>query len=274
MVPIGGPWVRDESMADELPRAILERLSRVRSIEADLVDRVDELRASGGAGPEAADAVARMSALAARHGHALDDLAGRRGARSEVPAARAEHHSAPHVSGRLEELAGAAAAALVAYGGLYAGARLQYENELCDLADAHAADWARELYAINDLLPPAVHAELVEAGLTCRCVCPACSIGACGCTRNSIETIREHWGRPGLEPSEGLELHIPPRPGSQLSEAGLERGDLVMAIDGEVVHANGELQGALRRHPIGEAMPVEVVRSGRTEEIGVARISD
>jgi S1-C subfamily serine protease len=58
------------------------------------------------------------------------------------------------------------------------------------------------------------------------------------------------------------------------SPKSLERGDLVMAIDGEVVHANGELQRALRRHPIGEAMPVQVVRSGRTEEIRVARISD
>lgn len=261
-------------MTDKLPSVILGWLSRVRSIEADLLDRVDELRGSSGAGPEAADAVARMSALVARHAQALEELAGQRVAEPEAAAARAEPHSERQVSGRLEQLAGTAAAALVAYGGLYAAARLQYENELCDLADAHASDWASELQVINDLLPRAVHAELLEAGLTCRCVCPACSIGACGCTRNSIETIREYWGRPGMEPSEGLGLQIPPRPGSQLSEAGLERGDLVLAIDGEVVHANGELQRALRRHPIGEVMPVQVVRSGRTEEIGVARISD
>ncbi len=261
-------------MTDKIPGAVLERLSRVRSMEADLLDLVEELRTSGGAGPEAADAVARMSALAARHGQALEELAGRRGAEPEAPAARAEHHSERQVSGRLEQLAGAAAAAVVAYGGLYAAARLQYEDELCDLADAHAADWARELQAINDLLPRAVHAELMQAGLTCRCVCPACGIGACRCTWASIDTIRDHWGRPGQEPSEGIELGIPPRPGSQLAEAGLDRGDRVMAIDGEVVHTTSELQRALRRHLIGEAMPMRVVRSGRTEEIGVARISD
>ncbi len=50
-------------MTDKLPGAILERLSRVRSMEADLLDRVEELRGSGGAGPEAADPAARMSAL-------------------------------------------------------------------------------------------------------------------------------------------------------------------------------------------------------------------
>ena len=261
-------------MIEKLPGALLERLSRVRSIEADLLDQVAALGGSGGAGPDAADAVARMSALAARHAHALAELAGRPGAEPKATSATAEHHDERQVSARLEQLAGTAAAAVVAYGGLYAAARLQYQIELCDLADAHAADWATELYAINDLLQRAVHVELLEAGLTCRCVCPACSIGACGCTRNSIETIRDYWGRPGLEPTQGLELHVPPRPGSQLAEAGLQLGDLVLAIDGEVVHANGELQRALRRHPIGEAMPVQVVRSGRTEEIRVARISD
>jgi hypothetical protein len=261
-------------MTDKLPGAIEERLSRVRSLEADLLERVDELRTSGDAGPETADAVARMSALVARHGKALKELADRRGAEPETPTAGTEYRTERPVSRRLEQLAGAAAAAVVAYGGLYAAARLQYEDELCDLADAHAAEWASALQAANDLLPRAVHAELLRAGLTCRCVCPACGIGACLCTRNSIETIREHWGRPGLEPSDGIELRIQPRPGSQLSEAGLDRGDRVLAIDGEVVHTNSEVQRALRRHPIGEAMPVQIARSGRTEEIGVARISD
>jgi PDZ domain len=260
-------------MTETLADSILERLSRVRSMEADLADRVDGLRTSRGAGPEAADVVARMSPLAARHRHALEEI-GRRGAETETPTARAEYQSKPELSGRLEELAGAVAAALVAYGGLYAAARLQYEIELCDLADTHAADWASELQAINDLVPAAVHAEMLGAGLTCQCLCPACSIGACGCTRNSIETMREYWGRPEVGPSEGLELRIPPRPGSQLSDAGLQQGDLVLAIDGGVVHTNSELQRALRSHPIGEVMQVQVERSGRTEEIGVARMSD
>jgi hypothetical protein len=261
-------------MTDKLPGAIEVRLSRVRSLEADLLERVDELRTSGDAGPEAADAVARLTALVARHGKALKELVDRRGAEPETPTAGTERLAEGQVSKRLEQLAAAAAAAVVAYGALYAAARLQYEDELCDLVDTHAADWASAFQAINDLLPGAVHAELLQAGLTCRCVCPACGVGACLCSRNSIETIREHWSRPGLEPTEGIELRIPPRPGSQLSEAGLDRGDRVMAIDGEVVHANAEVQRALRRHPIGEAMPVQVVRSGRTEEIEVARISD
>lgn len=131
-----------------------------------------------------------------------------------------------------------------------------------------------ELAALNDLLAPAVHRELLWGGLTCRCVCPACGIGGCGCTRNSIDTIRAHWGQPGLETSEELELRVPPRPGSQLAKAGLERGDRIIAVDGELVHINAEIQRALRGHPIGESMSMQVIRAGEPREIRVARVSD
>jgi len=260
---------------DLIPGAIIERLSRVRALEARLVERLEDLQASGPADREAADALARMPGLAARHLHAIDELAGRRGAELDGLEAPADHRESERaVSALLEDVTVAAASAIVAYGALYAAARLLYENEVCDLADAHAAEGARELAALNDLLAPAVHAELRRGGLTCRCICPACGIGACGCTRNSIDTIRGYWGQPELEPSEGLELRVPPRPGSQLAEAGLERGDRIIAVDGELVHTNREIQRALRRHPIGEAMTMQVVRAGRPQEIRVARVSD
>ena len=152
--------------------------------------------------------------------------------------------------------------------------RTANENEVCDVADAHAADWARELAALNDFLAPAVHGELLSGGLTCRCICPTCGIGACGCTRNSIDTIRGYWGQPELEPSDGLELRVSPRPGSQLAKAGLQRGDRIISVDGQLVHTNAEIQRALRGHPIGESMPMEVVRAGESQEIRVARVSD
>lgn len=258
-----------------IPGAIIERLSRVRALEAQLVDRLEELRASGPADREATDALARMSGLPARHLRAMDELAGRRGAELHGKQPTAGHgESGRTVSSLLEEVAVAAASAVVAYGALYASARLLYENDVCDLADAHAAEWTRELAALNDLLAPVVHGELLQSGLTCRCICPTCGIGACGCTRNSIDTIRGHWGQPGLEPGEGLELRVPPRRGSQLAEAGLERGDRIISVDGEVVHTNPEIQRALRAHPIGETMTLRVLRAGEPQEIRVARVSD
>ena len=69
-------------------------------------------------------------------------------------------------------------------------------------------------------------------------------------------------------------MRVPPRPGSQLTEAGLERGDRIVSVDGQLVHSNGEIQRALRGHPIGESMTMQVVRAGEPQEIRVARVSD
>jgi len=258
-----------------IPGGIIRRLSRVRAIESQLVDRLDQLGRASALDPEERELLTHQSALAARHGLALEELAGRVGAelhRSEPTGGDRESDCTP--SALLEGAVVAAASAVVAYGALYASARLLYVSEVCDLADAHAADWAHELPALNDLLAPTVHRELLSDGLTCRCVCPTCGIGACGCTRNSIDTIRERWGQPELEPSEGLELRVPPRPGSQLAEAGLARGDRIVSVDGQLVHTNAEIQRALRGHPIGKSMPIEVVRAGEAREISVARVSD
>ena len=263
-------------MADnELPGAIIGRLSRVRAIESQLVDRFEQLATAGTIEPEERDAFTRQSALAARHGQALEEVAGRGGTDLHRSEPMGGHRGNEHAhSVLLEEALTAAASAVAAYGALYASARLLYESDVCDLADAHAAAWAVELAALNDLLAPAVHAELLSGGLTCRCVCPTCGIGACGCMRNSIDTIRGYWGQPELEPGDGLELRVPPRPGSQLAEAGLERGDRIISVDGQLVHTNAEIQRALRGHPIGESMPMEVVRAGESQEIRVARVSD
>ena len=230
---------------NRLPGAIIGRMSRVRAMESQLFDRIEEVRTATAIDRAPGENFTRLSALAASHRLALEEVARLRGAELN----------------RLEPTG-------------VATARLLYENEVCELADAHAAEWARELAALNDFLAPAVHGELLSEGLTCRCICPTCGIGACGCTRNSIDTIRGYSGRPELEPSDGLELRVAPRPGSPLWEEGLERGDRIIAIDGELVHTNPEIQRALRGHPIGDAMTMQVIRAGNPREIRVARVSD
>jgi hypothetical protein len=260
---------------NRLPAAIIGRLSRVRMLESQLVHGLEESRAGTAIDRAPGESFTRLLALAASHRLALEEFAGLRGAELESrELTGVQRDGTPALSALLEDVVAAAAAAVVAYGALYASARLLYENEVCNLADAHGADWALELRALNDLLPSVVHGELLSGGLTCRCICPACGIGACGCTRNSIDTIRGYWGQPGLEPSEGLELRVPPRPGSQLAEAGLERGDRIIAVEGELVHVNAEIQRALRGHPIGESMTMQVVRAGVPQEIRVALVSD
>jgi hypothetical protein len=261
--------------ATDVPTAIVERLSRVRSMEVGLIDRLDALRASGAGGAEAAAQFDRMAAVASGHVQTLDELLAGTGQHSTNETAQP---LASAVIGQgassVEDLAGAAAATIAAYGSLYAAARLLYQDPMCDFADASAAEWVRETRATFDLLPSVVIGELLDEGLTCRCICPACGIGACLCMRTSIATIRAQWGQPGLEPGEGIELRIPPPPGSQLAEAGLDQGDRVVSVDGEVVHVNADLQRALRRRPFGEPMPMEVLQGRDRRRIQVMRVSD
>lgn len=260
---------------NQLPEAVVVRLDRVRALEEQLVERVDRLAAIGQISPEATEWLVRARALALSQIQAIDDLAagGATDARrTHVP--RGNGGSEPAASFLIEDIAGAVASVVTAYGALYATGRLLYESAVCNLADAHAVAWRPEMRAIGDLMVGEVHGDLLRGGLTCRCVCPACGIGACLCTRNSIDTVRRHSGHTALESGDGIELRVPPRPGSQLAEAGLARGDRIMAVDGEVVHDNSQLQQALRRHPIGEAMPIRVERDGRVDEIRVARVSD
>lgn len=260
---------------NDLPAAVVDRLIRVRALEELLLERVEGLAPAAPMSSETAEWLVRARALALGHLQAIDDLATARApdlGHAQLP--RGNRDSEPPVSLLVEEVANAAASVVTAWGALYAAARLLYESEVCKLADAHGAAWRHEIQAIGDLMVAEVHGELLRGGLTCRCICPACGIGACLCTRNSIDTIRRHWGQAGLESGDGIELRIPPRPGSQLAEAGLGRGDRILAVEGEVVHDNAEVQRALRRHPIGEAMPIQVERDGRADELRVARVSD
>lgn len=263
-----------QMIENRLPAPVVERLSRVRAREDQLLRRLDALGDGSPSSLPAVDPLAVTRALAARHLRAIDEFAAGRGADLARPLAVGDGDGRRSLSSELEAVAGAGASIVTAYGALYAAARLLYEADVCDLAAAHAAAWREALQAIQDRLVEEVHGELLADGLTCRCVCPACGIGACGCTRNSIDTVRRHWGQPVLEPTDGLLLRIPPRPGSQLAEAGLGRGDRIVAVEGEVVHDNAELQRALRRHPLGEAMPIQVQRDGRADELRVARVSD
>jgi PDZ domain len=167
------------------------------------------------------------------------------------------------------------AAAAQVYADLYTTARVLYEPEVCDLAERHLAHHIDGLQVMARLLPGALARELNLDGLFCRCICPSCGIGACLCVRNSVATVADAWGWPGLSMGDGVELHSPPRPGSQLDAAGIHERDRVLSVDGAPVRSNAELQAALRTHPLGETAQLSVQRStGELVEVPVRHISD
>jgi hypothetical protein len=259
------------------PSQVVMRLRRVESLHSDLRRRLELDLNSAEAEPEFAGLIERMLELVGSQQREIAAVKSQRSVEtSETGAKRANDGAARgSLSDVLEGQINAVDALITAYGALYATGRLLYEADFCDrLASEHALAWRDRLDELEDLLPELVIRELVADGLTCRCVCPACGRGACLCMRNSIDTIRDQHHRPGLEPTEGIALRIPPRPGSQLAEAGMQAGDVVVAIDAEVVRTNGELQQALRRRPMGEPATARVIREGAIEEIALARVSD
>lgn len=198
----------------------------------------------------------------------------------------------------LEELAGALAATAAGYVRLYTTARLMFDSVTCDLAAEHLRTCVEALQAINWLLPDVVGRELTdrEQGLDCRCACPACSIGACLCVRNSTDTVLHAWstGTPfgtrglppadeasarldrwslvSLAPDQGVVLTVAPRQGSPLATAGIQRGDRIFEVDGVDVRSNPEIQDALTAHDPGEEVHMRVKRaSGDVANILVRR---
>jgi hypothetical protein len=272
--PMGGPDVTESG----LPRQLIDRLARVVSLHAELRRQLERDRDLPGLESHATAAIERMLKLSRVQQQEIDAVGDELGidAAGVGPRDRSDDGRTRRPSSEaLEDHASAVASLLRAYGALYATGRLLFAVGLCDrLAYNHALAWRDRLDELDDLLPALAIGELVADGLTCRCVCPACGSGACLCVRNSIETIREHRHRAGLEETEGIELRIPPRPGSQLAAAGLDAGDVVLAIDGQVVGSSGALQQALRRRPMGEPAVARVIRGGTVVEIPLARVSD
>lgn len=259
----------------ELPGPVVDRLKRVRILEEQILAQTKHLAGRDRTHAGRLEQVTTARTLATRHLHAIDQLVHPH--QVHVTTSETDHDRLPHASGSMlaEELVETIASVIVAYGALYAAGRLMYETEVADdLAYPHGEEWRDQLSAMADLLVTHVHGQVLAEGFTCRCVCPACGMGACLCTRNSIETVRELWARPEPEPVDGIELRITPRPGSELACVGMSQGDRIVLVDGELVRTNGDLQAALRKHDIGEPIPIQVERSGRLEEIRAARVSD
>jgi hypothetical protein len=57
-----------------------------------------------------------------------------------------------------------------------------YDPALRELARKHLSSYAKAARLLTHLLPGAIVEDLDRQGLECRCICPMCSIGACGCT--------------------------------------------------------------------------------------------
>ena len=67
----------------------------------------------------------------------------------------------------------------------------------------------------------------------------------------------------------------PPRSGSPLALAGIQGGDRLLEVDGQRVDSIGEIQAAIRKHPIGDDVQLLLqCGSTPTREIQVKHVGD
>jgi hypothetical protein len=103
-----------------------------------------------------------------------------------------------------------------------------------------------------------------------------CGLGACGCVASCIETLTAAWRDAGPTESEAPGFVVQsPRPESQLARAGVQGGELVLAVDGHQVRTFAEIQAVIRKHALGDEVRLLIQRSSESpRELKVQHVSD
>ena len=270
-------------MADDQRRGALRHyVAEMLAVEGDIEAALDQLPAVVGAHPEAAAAVGRFHATARDQREALRAaLAGLGGEVRPATSAVATLFGAADAAGP-GPVSAALRAAYTAFNHAAGGyavlcelAFRLYDPPLRELAPRHLRAYAEAAQALNQLLPTVVAWELQQGGLECACVCPMCSLGACGCVAVGTEAVNAAWREtaPAGEAAPGFPVQ-PPRDGSPLARAGVRGGERILAVDGREVRSFRDVQAAIREHQLGEEVRLLVQRGAaaprevRAEHVG------
>jgi hypothetical protein len=166
--------------------------------------------------------------------------------------------------------------AALGYAALFEMSLRLYVPALREIAPQHLQDYAQPARAVNHVIASVVAWELLQDDLTCSCICPMCTLGACGCVYACTNTIDEVWQEAALavDSPPGFLLQAP-RPGSQLLLAGVQGGDRLLEVDGQPVQKPMDGLAAIRRHAIGEEVRLRIMESsGEGRDIIVRHLND
>jgi len=268
-------------MADQREQETSRRVLELLALENDLEAAVGAQRQAVQAYPEAAAAVDRFHAMIKDQRDALRSYLESKGEAAAPTASivRVIVGDGPHPQGVSDILRNDYTAftyAAISYAMLVELAFRLYDQDLRALAPKHLNGYAEAAQTINKLIIRTVADELAAVGLECHCVCPMCSMGACGCVSlgNAMLSAAWHETAPAGEAEPGFPLQSP-RFGSPLALAGIQRGDRLLEVDGQRVDSVGEIQAAIRKHPIGDDVHLLLqCGSTSTREIQVKHVGD
>ncbi len=266
---------------DQRRQETLRRVMELLALESDLEAAVGPQAQVMHAYPEAASAVERFHAMIKQQRDALRSYLEGRGESADPTASmvRAFVGDGPHPQGVSDILRNDYTAftyAAISYAMLVELAFRLYDPDLRALAPQHLNAYAGAAQTINQLIVSTVADELAAVGLECHCVCPMCSMGACGCVSLGDAMLSAAWREtaPDAEAEPGFPLQ-PPRSGSPLLLAGVQGGDRLLEVDGQRVDSIGEIQAAIRKHLLGDDVSLLLQRgSTSTREIQVKHVGD
>lgn len=155
---------------------------------------------------------------------------------------------------------------------LYEVALRLYELRLREIALQHMKAHADAALSTARLLPGVVTWQLAQDGLHCTCTCPMCAVGACGCVDWGTEAMLAAWHDVApAEPEPPGFMLLPPKPESELARAGVQGGDLILAVDGQQIRGRQELQDALRKRSLGDEVRFLIRRGSQSPREFIVR---
>jgi hypothetical protein len=140
------------------------------------------------------------------------------------------------------------------------------------LTRQHTQNYVQAIQQISRLLQDVVIWELDQEGLECHCLCPSCSIGICLCALAGKSFLSDTWVEASpIAVDEGVYVQSPKK-NSAATQAGLRRGDVILAIDGQKIESFWELFSHVENAKPGEEIRLTVRRdSEKLEEVAIVR---
>ena len=266
----GNGDIMDDMTHDKGQLALQDRLMHLIADEVEIVRALERQIALRPEHPEASKTLTTIHAAIKGHGESLRSQLGvspgslPASARSPIgdliDSALPGRGRTPLLSNNLRGDFAAFNYAALGYAALFEMSLRLYVPALREMAPQHLQNYAQAARAVNHIIAPVVAWELLQDDLGCSCICPMCTIGACGCVSACTAWIDEVWQEAALaaDSPPGFLLQAP-RPGSQLRLAGVQGGDRLLEVDGQPVQGFMDIQTAIRRHVIGEEVRLRVM---------------
>ena len=262
--------------------AIRQRLTNMLLMEREIAHGLTHRVGHPHMDRETATAMQRFRAVVTTHADTLAEHVEKYGGQMASPNAPFPWTNAAHqgpanrtLSSVLLECHVAFTHAAAAYSALFETALRLYLPPLRTLSTQHLKAHVINAHTTNALAVRAVARELEENGLPCSCVCPMCGMGACACVATGAGALTMAWHEATAQAGvgEGFLLQRP-RAHSELAAADVDAGDRITAVDGLPVRSVPEIQAAIRKHQLGDAVTLQLVRGGEPRKLVVKHVSD